>query len=171
MGMEMRSVAKLVVAMAALAMVMATTTTAAQQQFSRQEKAAFVNLHNKARAAVGVGTVAWSDKLAAKALEHARYCRKQHIQGPYGENLWWSGVGGSGTPGEAMSYWVGERPYYDYRRNKCAVGHQCGHYTQVVWRRTSYVGCARVTCNRNDIGTIIACNYSPPGNIDNQRPY
>uniref|UniRef100_A0A0E0LGP0 SCP domain-containing protein n=1 Tax=Oryza punctata TaxID=4537 RepID=A0A0E0LGP0_ORYPU len=82
MGMEMRSVAKLVVAMAALAMVMATTTTAAQQQFSRQEKAAFVNLHNKARAAVGVGTVAWSDKLAAKALEHARYCRKQHIQGP-----------------------------------------------------------------------------------------
>ncbi|XP_052163790.1 pathogenesis-related protein PRB1-3-like [Oryza glaberrima] len=171
--MDMRSVAKMVVAMAALAMIMATTTTAAQQQFSAREKEVFVQLHNKARAAVGVGRVAWSDVLAAKALEHARYCRKQHIPGKYGENLWWSSVGGStGTPAEAMSYWVGERPYYDYRSNSCIGGHQCGHYTQVVWRRTAYVGCARVTCNTNNgIGTIIVCNYYPRGNIYNERPY
>ncbi|XP_052161948.1 pathogenesis-related protein PRB1-3-like [Oryza glaberrima] len=113
------------------------------------------------------------DVLAVKALEHARYCRKQHIPGKYGENPWWSSVGGStGTPAEAMSYWVGERPYYDYRSNSCIGGHQCGHYTQVVWRRTAYVGCARVTCNTNNgIGTIIACNYYPRGNIYNERPY
>uniref|UniRef100_A0A0E0AFG2 SCP domain-containing protein n=1 Tax=Oryza glumipatula TaxID=40148 RepID=A0A0E0AFG2_9ORYZ len=165
MGMEMRSVAKMVVAMAALAVIMATTTTAAQQQrFSAAEKAAFVQLHNKARAAVGVGPVAWSDVLAAQALQHARYCQTQHIPGPYGENLWWSyGAGTTGKPAQAMSYWVGERPYYDYRSNSC-VGGECGHYTQVVWRRTAYVGCARVACNTNNgIGTIIACNYDPQG--------
>uniref|UniRef100_A0A0E0E763 SCP domain-containing protein n=1 Tax=Oryza meridionalis TaxID=40149 RepID=A0A0E0E763_9ORYZ len=159
--------------MAAFAMIFMATTTTAQQQFSAREKAEFVNLHNKARAAVGVGKVAWSDVLAAKALEHASYCQKQHIPGPYGENLRWSGFGDStATPAFAMSYWVGERPYYDYRSNAC-VGGECGHYTQVVWRRTAYVGCARVTCNRRDInlGTIIACNYYPRGNIYNERPY
>ena len=40
-----------------------------------------------------------------------------------------------------MSYWVGERPYYDYRSNNCLGGRECRHYTQVVWRRTAYVGC------------------------------
>uniref|UniRef100_A0A0D3GYD1 SCP domain-containing protein n=1 Tax=Oryza barthii TaxID=65489 RepID=A0A0D3GYD1_9ORYZ len=96
-----------------------------------------------------------------------------HIPGPYGENLRWSGFGDStGTPAFAMSYWVGERPYYDYRSNNCLGGRECRHYTQVVWRRTAYVGCARVTCNTNNgIGTIIACNYYPRGNIYNERPY
>ncbi|EAZ02638.1 hypothetical protein OsI_24750 [Oryza sativa Indica Group] len=95
--------------MAAFAMIiMATTTTA--QQFSEDEKAAFVNLHNSARAAVGVGPVAWNDALAAQALQHARYCQTQHIPGPYGENLWWSyGAGTTGTPADAMSYWLAEK--------------------------------------------------------------
>uniref|UniRef100_A0A0D3GLV7 SCP domain-containing protein n=1 Tax=Oryza barthii TaxID=65489 RepID=A0A0D3GLV7_9ORYZ len=164
--------AKMVVAMAAFVMIiMATTTTA--QEFSANEKAVFVQLHNNARAAVGVGPVAWNDALAAQALQHASYCQTQHIPGPYGENLWWSyGSGTTGTPAQAMSYWVGERPYYDYSSNSCVGGHQCGHYTQVVWRRTAYVGCARVACNTNNgIGTIIACNYYPGGNIYNERPY
>ena len=169
--MERSASAKMmVVVMAAFAMIiMATTTTA--QQFSEDEKAAFVNLHNSARAAVGVGPVAWNDALAAQALQHARYCQTQHIKGPYGENLWWSyGAGTTGTPADAMSYWVGEKPYYDYSSNSC-VGGECGHYTQVVWRRTAYVGCARVACNTNGIGTIIACNYFPRGNMKNERPY
>uniref|UniRef100_A0A0D3GYD2 SCP domain-containing protein n=1 Tax=Oryza barthii TaxID=65489 RepID=A0A0D3GYD2_9ORYZ len=162
--------------MAALAMIMgmATTTTAAQQQrFSAREKAEFVQLHNKARAAVGVGPVAWSDVLAAKALEHASYCQKQHIQGQYGENLWWSyGAGTTGTPADAMSYWLAEKAKYYYDSNYCSAGELgCAHYTQVVWRRTAYVGCARVTCNRNGIGTMIACNYFPRGNMKNERPY
>uniref|UniRef100_A0A0E0AFG1 SCP domain-containing protein n=1 Tax=Oryza glumipatula TaxID=40148 RepID=A0A0E0AFG1_9ORYZ len=46
------------------------------------------------------------------------------------------------------------------------------HVQHVVWRRTAYVGCARVACNTNNgIGTIIACNYYPRGNIYNERPY
>ena len=169
-----RSVAKtMVVAMAALVMIMATATTTAaqQQQFSAQEKAEFVNLHNKARAAVGVGKVAWSDKLAAKALEHARYCQTGHIPGPYGENLRWSGFGDStGTPAFAMSYWVGERPYYDYRSNNCLGGRECRHYTQVVWRDSTAIGCARVVCS-NNLGVFITCNYSPPGNYHGKSPY
>uniref|UniRef100_A0A0E0HW95 SCP domain-containing protein n=1 Tax=Oryza nivara TaxID=4536 RepID=A0A0E0HW95_ORYNI len=166
-----RSVAKMVVAMAAFAMIfMATTTAAQQQQFSAREKAEFVNLHNKARAAVGVGKVAWSDALAAKALEHARYCQKQHILGPYGENLRWSGFGDStaATPAFAMSYWVGERPYYDYRSNSC-VGGECGHYKQVMWSRTTAIGCARVECDGG--GVFITCNYNPAGNFQGERPF
>ncbi|BAS99909.1 pathogenesis-related protein PRB1-3 [Oryza sativa Japonica Group] len=171
--MERSASAKMmVVVMAAFAMIiMATTTTA--QQFSEDEKAAFVNLHNSARAAVGVGRVAWNDALAAQALQHARYCQTQHIPGPYGENLWWSyGAGTTGTPADAMSYWLAEKAKYYYDSNYCSAGELgCTHYTQVVWRRTAYVGCARVACNTNGIGTIIACNYFPRGNMKNERPY
>uniref|UniRef100_J3MIB8 SCP domain-containing protein n=1 Tax=Oryza brachyantha TaxID=4533 RepID=J3MIB8_ORYBR len=96
--------------MMAMAVLATTTTGALQVQFSEAEKAQFVQLHNDARAAVGVRTaVAWNEALAAKALEHARYCRKEHIPGPYGENLWWgwsSAAGWVGTPADAMHIYI-----------------------------------------------------------------
>lgn len=48
----------------------------------------------------------------------------------------------------------------------------CGHYTQVVWRKTSELGCGYATCKRD--GFLVefwACNYSPPGNVRGQEPY
>jgi pathogenesis-related protein 1 len=49
------------------------------------------------------------------------------------------------------------------------VGKSCGHYTQVVWRTSTKIGCARVVCNNG--ATIISCNYSPHGNFNRQSPY
>jgi pathogenesis-related protein 1 len=40
----------------------------------------------------------------------------------------------------------------------------------VVWHDSTLIGCARVECD-NDLGVFITCNYYPPGNWDNQRPY
>uniref|UniRef100_A0A0E0LIW2 SCP domain-containing protein n=1 Tax=Oryza punctata TaxID=4537 RepID=A0A0E0LIW2_ORYPU len=161
--------------MAIATIVMAATTTMAD--LSDAEKALFIKLHNDARNAVGVkAKVSWSDAVAAKAREHARTCRTDHIKGPYGENLWWgwqSTAGWVGKPEDAMRYWVGEKPYYDHRSNNCIGGKVCGHYTQVVWSRTTQIGCARVTgCNINGhSNTLIACNYNPPGNVKGERPY
>jgi hypothetical protein len=40
------------------------------------------------------------------------------------------------------------------------------HYTQVVWSRTTHVGCAIHSAARWD---FLICRYSPPGNIDGRR--
>ncbi|KAK7856648.1 basic form of pathogenesis-related protein 1 [Quercus suber] len=64
--------------------------------------------------------------------------------------------------------WVAEKNCYDYNRNTC-VGGQCLHYTQVVWRNSVRLGCARVQCNNG--WWFVTCSYDPPGNYDGQRPY
>ena len=43
-----------------------------------------------------------------------------------------------------------------------------GHYTQMVWRETTALGCGEAICNKT---LIVACNYDPPGNYIGRRPY
>ncbi|XP_021300261.1 pathogenesis-related protein 1-like [Herrania umbratica] len=130
----------------------------------------YLNAHNSARARVNVGPMGWDDRVAAYATNYANQrkgdCRLVHSGGPYGENLAWSSADLSGTA--AVNLWVAERPNYDNNSNSC-VGGECRHYTQVVWRSSVRLGCAKVRCNSG--GTFITCNYDPPGNYVNQRPY
>ncbi|CAB4290778.1 unnamed protein product [Prunus armeniaca] len=70
---------------------------------------------------------------------------------------------------DAVDMWLVEKADYNYDSNSCADGKVCGHYTQVVWRNTARVGCAKVRCNSG--GTFIGCNYDPPGNYVGQKPY
>lgn len=85
-----------------------------------------------------------------------------------GENIYW-GSGSTWTPGDAVRAWVEEGRYYDYETNSCEDGKVCGHYTQVVWRNTRRIGCARVVCTDGDV--FMTCNYDPPGNYIGERPY
>lgn len=53
----------------------------------------------------------------------------------------------------------------------CQSGKMCGHYTQVVWAKTKFVGCGYKFCtpyyedlNKNKTagnGMITVCNYGP----------
>ena len=148
----------------------ATMMNPSQAQNSPQD---YVSPHNSARAAVGVGAVSWSTKLQAYAQSYANQrigdCRLRHSGGPYGENIYW----GSSTnfmAARAMNSWVGEKKDYDYGSNSCAAGKQCGHYTQIVWRASTSIGCARVVCNNNR-GVFIICSYEPAGNVVGRKPY
>ncbi|KAI9112441.1 hypothetical protein K1719_016638 [Acacia pycnantha] len=133
----------------------------------------YVNAHNAARSQVGVPDIAWDDTVAAFAQNYANQrkadCQLVHSGGggKYGENLAWSSGDMSGV--DAVKMWVDEKAFYDYNSNSCAAGKQCGHYTQVVWKNSVRVGCAKVRCNNG--GTFIGCNYSPPGNYNGERPY
>ncbi|KAE8767195.1 Pathogenesis-related protein 1 [Hordeum vulgare] len=134
----------------------------------------YVSPHNAARSAVGVGAVTWSTKLQAFAQSYANQrindCKLQHSGGPYGENIFWGSAGADWKAADAVNSWVSEKKDYDYGSNTCAAGKVCGHYTQVVWRASTSIGCARVVCNNNR-GVFITCNYEPRGNIVGQKPY
>ncbi|CAN6544259.1 unnamed protein product [Malus baccata var. baccata] len=131
----------------------------------------YLNSHNDARAAVDVGPLTWDDEVAGCAQNYANQhvgdCNLVHSDGPYGENLAMSTGDMSGTA--AVDMWVAEKADYSYESNSCADGKVCGHYTQVVWRNSARVGCAKVSCSSG--GTFIGCNYDPPGNYVGQNPY
>ncbi|GJM99969.1 hypothetical protein PR202_ga17116 [Eleusine coracana subsp. coracana] len=134
----------------------------------------FVNLHNKARAAVGVGPVVWDPVVARYARNYAawraRDCGLVLSKGPYGENLFWGSAGRVWTAADAVGLWVKQKANYDYNTDTCAVGKKCGSYKQVVWRESTRIGCSRVVCAAN-LGVFIICSYDPPGNFIGERPF
>ncbi|KAJ1434853.1 Pathogenesis-related protein 1-like, SCP domain [Sesbania bispinosa] len=131
----------------------------------------YLDAHNRARSEVGVGPMSWDANVASYAETYVNTlrgsCELVHSGGPYGENLAWSSGDLSGTA--AVDMWVAEKPNYDYDSNSC-VGGECGHYTQVVWSNSVRLGCAKVQCDDGS-STIISCNYDPPGNFIDQRPF
>ncbi|WP_426755724.1 CAP domain-containing protein [Myxococcus sp. Y35] len=151
------------------------------KDFSRD----MVTAHNLARSRAqpaprpALPPLAWSAEAARKAASWAKACRFEHNpdRGDFGENL------AAATPGawntsQVVKSWADEAADYDYRRNTCKKGKVCGHYTQVVWRKTTAVGCATVMCNKNSpfgaqfpTWQLWVCNYTPPGNWVGQRPY
>ncbi|KDP35899.1 hypothetical protein JCGZ_09871 [Jatropha curcas] len=129
------------------------------------------SVSTRARAAVGLGPVTWDNKVATYAKNYTNQrisdCSLVHSNGPYRENIAWGSGDLSVT--EAIKLWVDEKPLYNYNSNSCAAGKMCGHYTQVVWRKSVRIGCEEVRCNNG--GTFITCNYDPPGNYIGEHPY
>ncbi|GJP33096.1 hypothetical protein CLOM_g8348 [Closterium sp. NIES-68] len=140
---------------------------------------AILEEHNRARQEVGVADLAWDDGVAAAAAEWAnnlasRGCPLEHggAEG-LGQNLYWRAPAGL-TPEEdrmAVQSWVAEKADWTYSPvpEGCADGRMCGHYTQVVWRDTTHVGCASAQCP--DGGGMWVCDYSPPGNFVGSTPF
>jgi len=152
--------------------------TAIGSRLSREEVKKVMELHNKARSDVGVGPLKWSDKLAIYAQEWADHlasarCRMDHRphsgkwQQKHGENLFMGTAGLYGVE-DAVRAWQGERTLYKGGVLTSSNWYSSGHYTQIVWSGTEYVGCARLECNGN---IIVVCNYDPPGNVWGQKPY
>lgn len=133
----------------------------------------FLAPQNAARSILRLKPLVWDKKLENYAKWYAnqrRYdCELIHSNGPYGENIFWGG-GDNWSPVQAVAAWVGERRSYNYGYNSCNGEQECGHYTQIVWRETRRIGCAKVTCV-NGLGVFMTCNYDPPGNYIGERPY
>jgi pathogenesis-related protein 1 len=156
-------------------------------RLSLGQKAEFVDAHNYWRNAVGVPPLAWAEDLAtiatgwAKALGD-KNCAMQHssreARNGTGENLYWASARSWSNgrkevqgvePKQVVDSWGGEIKDYDYADNRCRAGRTCGHYTQMVWKGTREVGCARRVCA--DSTQVWVCNYRPAGNYVGRRPY
>lgn len=133
--------------------------------------------HNAVRANVSpaasppIPPLEWDPALARQAADWANRCPTGHRpNNDHGENIYWSG-GMEVTPEAPVRSWASEAQYYDYRSTVCSRDGRrswaaCGHYTQLVWRETTRVGCAvRRDCS-GQMTNVVVCNYDPPGNIN-----
>ena len=141
---------------------------------------AFVRAHDLHRARVSpaprspLPSVRWSPELAAHAQAWAERCEFEHSRGEFGENL--AARTGAATPDEVVAGWAAEAEDFDYARNRCTPGKVCGHYTQIVWRDSTQIGCGVAQCGGGGpfggrAWTSWVCNYSPAGNWMGERPY
>ncbi|KAL5990818.1 hypothetical protein ACLOJK_011723 [Asimina triloba] len=132
----------------------------------------FVDAHNSARKDVGVPPLKWDTKLAnfarAYSTQRRQDCALVHSPSlRYGENIF-IGDGPNWRGRDAVAAWVDEKKWYNYSTNSCS-GPDCTHYTQIVWRTTQSLGCAKIICDSGS--SYITCEYYPPGNYIGDRPY
>jgi len=132
----------------------------------------FLQAHNELRAKYGVPPLRWSSKLARYARRWSSLrrfdCVMMHSpNSPYGENVFW-GTGSDWRPADAVRSWATESSYFDWRAQACYPGEVCGHFTQLVWNDTGFVGCGRSECFAG--GVFITCSYDPPGNWKGEVP-
>lgn len=135
----------------------------------------FLHAHNWVRTQYNLPNLTWDDNLAGYARQYLttdRYddCKLIHSNATYGENMFW-GKKLHWTPSDAVYYWYIEKDAFDFNTLKCApASKMCGHFTQLVWRDTTRVGCALQHCHVAGTGMLIACEYDPPGNYENENP-
>lgn len=135
--------------------------------------------HNAERAALGLPALRWNPGLAADAQSWANHLaatgRFEHAPDtkaePQGENLW-AGTRGYFSPEAMVNAWIREKRYFRPGRfpNNSTTGdvEDVGHYTQLVWRETGEVGCARASNRGED---FLVCRYAQAGNYIGERPF
>ncbi len=155
----------------------ATTAPAPAQtgEVAPADATALVAAHNVLRAEVGVPALVWDATVARTAAAHAvtlaGTCKLAHAASPYGENL--ASFSGAGAITQAVDLWGSEKSKYAGAGGTYqGPADGAGHYTQIIWRATTKVGCGRVACTGEfGASTIVVCRYDPRGNFLGQPVY
>jgi hypothetical protein len=89
----------------------------------------------------------------------------------YGENFYWYyDPKGYHSCEDAVDLWYKGIQQYSY--NRPGFTDKSGGFSQLVWRQSKYLGCARVEDDtRGYFETYIVCNYHPAGNVEGMYPY
>lgn len=116
--------------------------------------------HNKYRKLHGVGDLSWADGPYQYAQNNANNydCSGvlTHTHGQYGENL----AAGFLSGPAAVDAWYVEGETYDYTTHNTY-----DHFTQLVWKGSTQVGCAYKDCSSTGWGLYVVCEYNPVGNV------
>jgi len=132
----------------------------------------FLDAHNIIRSLHNATALTWSVDLAGKAETWADRCEFKHSNGilsdiPYGENI----VAGTGNfpITAAVATFVQDQDQYDPANPSYL------HFTQVVWKSTTELGCAVAQCpglfdNTISTPSLYVCLYNPAGNVIGHAP-
>ncbi|KAJ5584714.1 uncharacterized protein N7459_004514 [Penicillium hispanicum] len=146
---------------------------------------------NEYRKAHDADPLTWNGTLAEYSHKWASACLWKHSGGPYGENL----AFGYPNSSAAVAAWGNEEEHYNFKK-PTGFTEKTGHFTQLVWRSTTEVGCAAVNCgyteDNNKVrresdesnadsrlspradgstraqGWYVVCEYTPAGNVVGQ---
>lgn len=135
--------------------------------------------HNRERNGLGLVPLSWNPVLARSARRWADFLastgRFEHAPEnrvtPEGENLW-AGTKGYFSPEAMVDAWIREKKYFRPGTfpDNSTTGRveDVGHYTQLVWRATTQVGCAEARSRSED---ILVCRYAEAGNYRGEVPF
>ncbi|XP_043287979.1 venom allergen 5-like [Venturia canescens] len=167
---------------------------------TQKEVDGIVALHNKLRKKVASGQekrghpgpqpgakhmpdLTWSNDLTAVAQTWALQCINKHDacknlpQYYVGQNLNWGSAGGPYDIPLSMlvQVWYDEVKHVNPKIvKKYHLKKEYAHYTQMVWAKTTEIGCGLVRYTRNngeDYEIFLVCNYGPGGNVDTEPMY
>ncbi|KAL8992556.1 MAG: hypothetical protein Q9169_007011 [Polycauliona sp. 2 TL-2023] len=122
--------------------------------------------HNTYRTAHNASLLSWNTSLATSSLSHSLPCKFSHstppAPGAYGENL----AAGYPNTTAAVEAWGDEREDYDFE--DAEFSDETGHFTQVVWKGSTDVGCGATWCDGQEEtpGWFVVCRYFPAGNVE-----
>lgn len=120
--------------------------------------------HNVLRAKHCAPELTWNATLAAEAQAWAERCDFAHSSGPYGENL---SAGTSRTAIEAVDDWYSEIANYNFAAPGTSAN--TGHFSQLVWRDSTQLGCGMARCSNifPEFGGAFfyVCRYQAQGNM------
>uniref|UniRef100_A0A0K8RHE6 Putative antigen 5 protein n=1 Tax=Ixodes ricinus TaxID=34613 RepID=A0A0K8RHE6_IXORI len=137
-----------------------TVATAKSSPMTAHERRMRIKLHKYARN--------WANHLArqrfGKPISHSPASRK------LGENIYWyttSRASYKVSAKIAITYWYEEKKYYGY--NHPGFSSQTAHFTQVVWKSSRTLGCAKSRAHEGHFYRFfVVCNYYIKGNILNR---
>jgi pathogenesis-related protein 1 len=132
----------------------------------------------------------WATTLATSMCANPQHRTSAELEAKdYGENLAAFGASGTvrggtvSTAADAVTEWASEKACWTFGTiegtEKCDKvcytnlnSDGCGHYTQVVWRTSTELGCGVATCKNGALTEDIwICNYAPAGNFIGRAPY
>lgn len=142
-----------------------TTSSSSSSTATSSFASSMLSQHNAKRALhKDTDSLSWSSNLEniAQAYADSYDCSGTltHSGKPYGENL---ALGYPLYDGETgIAAWYDEIKNYDF--SDPGFSDDTGHFTQVVWKDTTQVGCGYKQCS-NEWGIYLVCNYLAQGNI------
>jgi len=136
-----------------------------------------LQMHNDIRTPLGSPKLTWSSSLASSALkwakELARMKTLQHSTNRVhvGENLSYTATKANSIE-VLIQMWIDEKKYYTHKPypncSKTGDKGDVGHYTQMIWKDTTEVGCGLATSSGKD---YIVCQYATSGNRSGKLAY